>query len=229
MDNLIVNGSNTSMGQTALLIGATGLVGSEILNYALNDERIARIRIFTRRSTGITHTKLEEMIVDFEKLGEWRDLIKGDVLFSALGTTLHQVGTREAQRVVDYDYQLRVAQAAKLNGVTNYILVSAPGADPKSKIAYTKMKGDLERDVMKLAFPKITMIRPGILKGPRAQKRFVEYNAGKLLSLIPTIPGLEAVKPVSGKLVAHACVESAFDSFQGQRILEPKDVLQFLN
>ncbi len=90
------------------------------------------------------------------------------------------------------------------------------------------MKGDLERDVMKLAFPKATFIRPGILKGPRSQIRLFEHNAGKILSFIPTIPRLEAIKPVSGKLVAHACIETAFDSVQGQRILNPKDVLQFL-
>lgn len=216
------------MRQTALLIGATGLVGSEILNYAFNDERFGKIKIFVRRSTGLSDPKLEEHIVDFEKLGEWRHLLQGEVLFSALGTTIKQVGTREAQRVVDYDYQLRVAQAAKLNGTINYVLVSAAGADSKSNVAYSKMKGDLERDVMKLSFPKITIIRPGLLKGPRAQKRFFESNVGKILNFVPTIPGLEAIKPVSGKLVAHACVESAFDSFQGQRILNPKDVLDFL-
>jgi uncharacterized protein YbjT (DUF2867 family) len=225
---MLITGSNNVMPQSALLIGATGLVGSEILNYALNDERISRLRIFVRRSTGISHPKLEERIVDFEKLGEWRNEIKGDVLFSALGTTVSQVGTREAQRIVDYDYQLRVAQAAKLNGVSNYVLVSAPNANPKSRIAYTKMKGDLERDVMKLGFAKITIIRPGLLKGPRTQKRFFEQNAGKILNYIPTIPGLEGIKPVSGKLVAHACFESACDDFHGQRILNPKDVLQFL-
>lgn len=224
----MLTGSNELMQQTALLIGATGLVGSEILNYALHDERFSRIRIFVRRSTGLTHPKLEERLVDFEKLGEWRNDIQGDVLFSALGTTVSQVGTRDAQRLVDYDYQLRIAQAAKLNGVTNYVLVSAPNADPKSKIAYTKMKGDLERDVMKLGFPKITLIRPGLLKGPRSQKRFFEQNAGRILNFIPTIPGLESIKPVSGKLVAHACIESACDEYAGKRILNPKDVLQFL-
>jgi uncharacterized protein YbjT (DUF2867 family) len=216
------------MQHTVILIGATGLVGSEILNYALNDERVTKIKIFVRRSAEISHPKLEEHIIDFEKLGEWRNLLTGDILFSALGTTLKQIGTREAQRVVDYDYQLRVAQAAKLNGVQNYVLVSAPNADTKSHLAYTKMKGDLERDVMKLSFHKLSIIRPGLLKGPRAQKRFFEHNTGKILSILPTIPGLEAIKPVSGKLVAHACIESAFDSTQGQRILEPKDVLQFL-
>jgi len=216
------------MPQTAILIGATGLVGSEILNYTLNDERFSKIKIFVRRSTGISHPKLEELIVDFEKLGEWRHEIKGDILFSALGTTLKQVGTREAQRIVDYDYQLRIAQVAKINGINNYVLVSAPNADPKSSIAYTKMKGELERDVLKLAFPKLTIIRPGLLKGPRTQKRLLESNIGKILSFVPTIPGLESIKPVSGKLVAHACIESAFITSQGKKILNPKDVLQFL-
>ena len=216
------------MRHSAILIGATGLVGSEILNYALNDERFSKIKIFVRRTTGISDPKLEEFVVDFERLGEWRNQITGDVLFSALGTTLNQSGTREAQRVVDYDYQLRVAQAAKINGINNCVLVSAPNADTKSRLAYTKMKGDLERDVMKLSFPKATFIRPGLLKGPRIQKRLLEHNVAFILSLIPTIPGLESIKPVSGKLVAHACIESAFDSFQGQRILNPKDILQFL-
>lgn len=216
------------MRQTALLIGATGLVGSEILNYVLNDERFVKIKVFARRSTEVSHPKLEEHIVDFEKLGEWRHLIQGEVLFSALGTIVKQVGSREAQRIVDYDYQLRIAQAAKINGIINYVLVSAYGADSKSSVAYTKMKGELERDVMKLSFPKLTIIRPGLLKGPREHKRFLEYHLGKVLSLLPTIPGLKALKPVSGKLVAHACIESACDSFHGQKVLLPRDLLEFL-
>jgi uncharacterized protein YbjT (DUF2867 family) len=212
----------------AVLIGATGLVGSEILQYLLSDERFAHVRVFARKSTQLVHPKLEEHVVDFEQLGDWRHLISGDVLFSALGTTVAQVGTREAQRIIDYDYQLRVAQAAKLNGIKNYVLVSAPGAHPKSRFAYTKMKGDLERDVLKLSFPKITIIRPGLLKGNRTQKRFIEHHMGQVLNLLPTIPGLESLKPVSGKLVAHVCIESAGDEIQGQRILGPKEVLQSL-
>jgi hypothetical protein len=90
------------------------------------------------------------------------------------------------------------------------------------------MKGELERDVLKLLFSKITIIRPGLLKGPRGQKRLFEHNTGVVLSLLPTLPGLESLKPVSGKLVAHACIESAMDSFKGQRILYPKNVLDFL-
>lgn len=228
LDKLLVKSFNIQMGQTALIIGATGLVGSEILNYILNDDRFDQLKVFVRKSTGVNHPKLEESIVDFEKLGEWRHLINGDVLFSALGTTLKQAGSREAQRVVDYDYQLRVAQAGKLNGMTNYVLVSASNAYTKSPFAYIKMKGELERDVLKLLFPKITIIRPSLLKGPRAERRAFEHNTGVLLSFLPTLPGLEFLKPVSGKLVAHACIESAMDTFKGQRILNPKDVLEFL-
>lgn len=228
MDNQKVNSSNYYMEKTAVLIGATGLVGSEILQYAINDDRISNIKIFVRRTTGVINPKLKEFVVDFEKLGEWRHEIKGEILFSALGTTLKQAGTREAQRVVDYDYQLRIAQAAKINGVNNYVLISAPNADSKSLLAYTKMKGDLERDVMKLSFTKVTFIRPGLLKGPRYQKRMFEHNSGAILSFLPTIPGLEAIKPVSGKQVAHACIEAALDATSGKRILNPKEVLQFL-
>lgn len=212
----------------ALLVGATGLVGSEIIHYALNDARIEKLIVFTRRSTGLSHPKLVEHVVDFEQLASWRHLLSGDVLFSTLGTTKKQVGTREAQRIVDFDYQLRVAQSARLNGVSNLVLVSAPHADPKSRFAYTQMKGELERAVQKLSFSKLTIVRPGLLKGRRTAKRPVEQAAARVLNLFPVIPGLEAMKPVSGKLVAHACIESAFRETQGQRILNPKDVLQFL-
>lgn len=216
------------MVKSILIIGATGLVGSEILRYALNDKRVKSVRIFVRNPSGVSHPKLKEFIVNFDQLADWRDELKGDVLFSALGTTKNQAGSREAQRVVDYDYQLRVAQCAKINGISNYVLVSAPNAHPQSSLAYNKMKGDLERDVMKLSFEKITIIRPGLLQGPRASKRMIEYAAGVILNKVPTIPGLEAFKPVSGKLVAHACIEAAFDESFGQRIFHPKDVLQFL-
>jgi uncharacterized protein YbjT (DUF2867 family) len=216
------------MKYSAVLIGATGLVGSELLQYLINDERISQIRVFVRRPTGIEHKKLTEYIVNFDDLNNWRQEVKGDILFSALGTTLKQVGSREAQRIVDYDYQLRVAQVARINGIQNVALVSAPGANVKSLFAYTKIKGELERDVMKLTFEKLTIIRPGLLKGPRTKKRFFEEKAGKIFNLFPIIPGLEALKPVSGKLVAFTCLEKALDQESGQRIFNPKDILQYL-
>lgn len=213
------------MKYSAALIGATGLVGSEILQYLINDERIKDIRIFTRRPTGVTHSKITEFVVNFDELNNWRHEVKGDILFSALGTTLKQVGSREAQRVIDYDYQLRVAQVARINGIYNYVLVSAPGANVKSFFAYTKIKGELERDVMKLSFKKLTIIRPGLLKGQREKKRFFEEKAGKIFGILPIIPGLETLRPVSGKLVAHCCLEKALDQEVGQRIIHPKDIL----
>jgi uncharacterized protein YbjT (DUF2867 family) len=216
------------MTQKVLIVGATGLVGSEILNYALHDPRVGEIHTFSRRPTGHEHSRLKEHIVDFEQMNDWKHLLTGDVLFSALGTTKKQVGSRQAQRVIDYDYQLRIAQSAKVNGVRNMVIVSAPNAHPKSIFAYTKMKGELERDLMKLGFDKITVIRPGLLKGPRAQKRMLEYTSGKILNTVPVIPGLEAMKPVSGKLVAFVCLETAFSPELGQKILNPKDVLAYL-
>jgi uncharacterized protein YbjT (DUF2867 family) len=212
----------------ALLIGATGLVGSEILALSLADERIEKIKVFSRRSTGIKNSKLEEFIVDFENMNDWKEEIKGDVLFSALGTTIKQVGSREAQRVVDYNYQLKFAQEAYANGVKNIALISATGADPDSSFAYNKMKGDLERDILKLNFTKITILRPGLLHGPRPQKRLLEEVSGKLLGFLPEIYGLEGLKPVSGKTVAQVCFERALNESNGVKILSAKEILGFL-
>jgi uncharacterized protein YbjT (DUF2867 family) len=216
------------MGLRAIIIGATGLVGSEMLQAILGDERFSQAIIFVRRPTNIQDPKLKEFVIDFSKLNEWRGNIQGDILFSALGTTLAQAGSREAQRVVDYDYQLQVAQSAKVNGVKNYVLISAPYADPKSSLAYTRIKGELERDIKKLSFPKTTILRPGLLQGNREQKRFVEEKAAILLNTLPQIPGLEGLRPMSGKLVAHVSIEAALNDYVGTQILKPKDIFHYL-
>jgi uncharacterized protein YbjT (DUF2867 family) len=117
--------------KTALLIGATGLTGSHLLHLLLADLRFEHIIIFVRRSTGIVHPKLEEHIVRFGHPEEWKHLVKGDVLFSALGTTVKLAGSKEAQYKVDYTYQFQFAAAASANGVPSYVLISASGANAK--------------------------------------------------------------------------------------------------
>src|SRR5690349_10962018 len=137
---------------TAIVIGATGLVGSELVQQLLDDERFSLVKIFVRRSFGKQHPKLEEHIIDFDKIHEWGHLVSGDVLFSALGTTLKQAGGKEAQYRIDYNYQYDVADAAAKNKVPVYVLVSSAMANVDSKIFYTRMKGELERDIKKLPF-----------------------------------------------------------------------------
>jgi uncharacterized protein YbjT (DUF2867 family) len=212
---------------TALLVGSTGLVGSQILKQLLSDDRIERVKTFSRRRSGADHPKLQEFIVGFNSMEDWQSDLSGDVLFSALGTTRAQAGSIEAQRIVDYDYQFHVAQKAKGNGVWGYVLISSAHASPQSQIPYSRMKGELERDALALSFERIRILRPGPLKGHRDKPRPMEQFALGVLKWLPQIPGLETLVPVAGERVAHVGIESIFDDSNVSRILEPKDILNY--
>jgi uncharacterized protein YbjT (DUF2867 family) len=148
----------------ALVIGATGATGKDLVNQLLTDKDFEEIDVFVRKPLDIQNNKLKVHVVNFENPDEWKNMVKGDVAFSCLGTTLKTAGSKEAQRKVDFDYQYEFAKAAKENDVEDYILVSAYGADPKSKIFYSKMKGELEEAVKQLHFNKITIFKPGMLE-----------------------------------------------------------------
>src|SRR5215213_7489402 len=131
------------MYMTAIVIGATGLVGSELTKLLSANEQFDRIKVFTRRPLEVKHPKIEEYVINFDYPDQWKGLVTGDVLFSALGTTLKQAGSKGAQFKVDYKYQYNFAKAASENGVANYVLISAAGASPSSRIFYSRMKGNL--------------------------------------------------------------------------------------
>lgn len=202
--------------KTALLIGATGLVGDYLLRQLLTDDRFERVKIFVRRSTGYQNPdKLEEHLVDFERPEDWQHLLSGDVLFSALGTTLRQAGSAPAQFRVDYTYQYRVAEAAAQNGVKTLVLVSSASADPDSFVFYTRMKGELERDVKRLPFQRIRILQPGMLAGTRSEPRVAEQLALPLASLLAHLPGLHQFRPIHAREVATAMCNAALDEKPG--------------
>lgn len=188
----------------AILIGATGLVGTHLIEELINDATYARIIILTRRTTGKEHSKIEEHLIDFNNPGQWKHLVKGDVLFSALGTTLRKAGSKEAQFLIDYTYQYHCAKAASENNVAQYILVSAAYASPDSKIFYSRMKGVLEKDIAKLSFQKITIIKPGIIDGDRNEKRVAERISISIFKLLHHLPGLHFAKPIHASIIAKA-------------------------
>lgn len=118
----------------ALVIGATGATGKDLVNQLLNDKDFEEVNIFVRKPVDIQNDRLHVHVVNFEKPEEWKGMVKGDVAFSCLGTTLKDAGSKEAQRKVDFDYQYEFAKAARENDVEDYILVSAYGASPDSRI-----------------------------------------------------------------------------------------------
>ena len=144
----------------ALVIGATGAVGKDLVQQLIEDSSVERVDIFVRREVKIPSAKLVAHVVDFDHPETWADQLRGDVLFSCLGTTIKAAGSQEAQWKVDYTYQYEAAKAAKANGVPTFVLVSAIGANPKSKVFYTRMKGELDDVVQKLGFEGCFILRP---------------------------------------------------------------------
>ena len=201
--------------KTAIIIGATGLVGNHLIHLLLHDDRFSRLVVFGRRSLGIQHDKLEEHIIDFEKPAEWMHLVKGDVLFSTLGTTIKQAGGKSQQYKIDYTYQYEFAQAAAQNQVPAYVLISSASASPHSKIFYSRMKGELERDVKSLPFKSITIIQPGLLHGDRKEERFGEQMAYKVLNVVNAIGLFKPYRPIAGKTVAIAMRNAGLQSTPG--------------
>lgn len=192
----------------ALVIGATGLVGSALIDQLLSNRQFERVKIFTRRPLEKNHPKLEEYLINFDQPGEWKGLVSGDVLFSALGTTLKKAGSKGAQFKVDYKYQYNFARAASENAVAGYVLVSAAGSSPTSKIFYSRIKGNLEKDIKKLSFKHITILRPGILTGNRKEERSGERIGISLLNILHHLPALKSFKPIPAATVAKAMINA---------------------
>ena len=200
--------------KSAIIIGATGLVGSFLVQLLLKDDRFISLKILTRRTTGITNQKLQEHIVNFDDPEQWKHLLTGDVLFSALGTTLKTAGSKEAQYKIDHTYQFRVAQAAAVNRVPVYVLVSAAMANDRSKIFYTRMKGELERDIKQLPFQYIHIIQPGMLVGDRAENRPFEKLGTPVLQFLNRLGIAKKQKPIDASIVAQAMINVAFKKQQ---------------
>ena len=147
----------------ALIIGATGATGKDLLSQLLADDTYSEVHCFVRKPLALTHPKLHAHVIDFDTPEAWADLLHGDVAFSCLGTTLAVAGSKEAQWRVDYDYQYAFAQQCKANGVPTFVLISAAGATAQSKMFYNRMKGQLEDAVKALDFPSLLLFQPSIL------------------------------------------------------------------
>lgn len=216
--------------KTAIVIGATGLVGSFITLKLLDDTRYENVKVFVRNSLGIKHPKLEENIVNFDKLDEWKNKLTGDELFSALGTTIKKAGSKENQYKIDFTYQYEVAKVAVENKVKSYFLVSSLGANYKSRNFYLRIKGNLDEKVQQLNFEKIRIFRPSILVGLRSEKRLGESLGIKIAGIVTSIiPALKKYKPIYASKVAEAIINSANQLSQEKiRIYDSDEIINLI-
>lgn len=190
----------------AILIGATGATGSELLKGLLNDDYFNNVVVFSRSRVEIDHQKLQVHIVDFDNTSSWSYLVKGDVLFSALGTTLKVAKTKANQYKIDYTYQYQVAKAASDNGVATYVLVSSYGADENSFLFYPRTKGQLDVAVQKLLFKYVHIFRPGILHRQSYKLRPVEKISIFIINALNKIGLLMKQKPMPVKVLAEKMI-----------------------
>lgn len=211
------------MGKVANVIGASGLVGQQIINQLLFHSEFDKIRIFVRRKTRFIHPNLEEKIIDFDQPENWKHLVQGDVLFSILGTTIKTVKTKKNQYRVDFTYQYEFAKAASENGVSTYILISSMGANPKSFFFYSRMKGELEEAVKKLNFKKLVILRPSILDGNRTGKRKGEKLA-LILSRLFTRVIFKKYRPTPVQVLASEMVSQSVDQTLGFSLIESAQI-----
>ena len=181
----------------ALVLGGTGATGQELVALLLENPNFNKVSVFTRRFVNIKHDKLIIHKIDFSRLEEYKNLIVGDVFFSALGTTRKDAGGKKNQYLVDYTYQYKFAKMASENGVNLYSLVSSVGANEKSYFFYPKIKGDLEESIKHLNFNKIHIFQPPSLIRQPYLIRDGEKISLKILSILNKIGLLRSFKPLS--------------------------------
>ena len=210
----------------AIVVGATGAVGRDLVEALCADPRYTEVRTFTRRELGVDDPKLRPYVVDFERTEGWHDLVQGDVIFSALGTSKKQAGSKEAQYHIDHDYQLRFATFAKQNGVRHMVLVSSAGADTGSSFFYMKLKGVIERDVEALGFAGLTIVQPPSLIRKHA-KRPLETISVKALQALNAIGLFKSMAPISTEIVAQCMAEAGAEPFEGVRRINKQAIRRF--
>ena len=189
----------------ALVIGATGATGKDLVKQLCQDSDFDEIDIFVRRRSDFHHEKVKAHLVDFDHPEEWKHLVKGDVAFSCLGTTLKSAGSKENQKVIDYDYQFNFAKAAKENNVEDYILVSAYGASPDSKIFYSRIKGELEEAVKNLKFEKTTIFKPGMLERKNTDRNGEVFGL-KIIKFLNKFGLFKSQQPLPTEVLAKAMI-----------------------
>jgi uncharacterized protein YbjT (DUF2867 family) len=194
------------MSKTALIAGATGLVGRHLLMQLLADKRYSQVKVLTRRPLGLVHEKLQVLQGELDRPEKHGDALAADDVFCCLGTTMRQAGSKAAFEQVDYHMVVRLARAVHAQGARQFVVVSSLSANPRSPVYYSRVKGRMERALREVGFDVLHIIRPSLLLGEREDARGAEMLAQRLLPLLnPILRGRYAIyRAVPGSDVAAA-------------------------
>jgi uncharacterized protein YbjT (DUF2867 family) len=209
-------------GLTALLAGASGLVGGECLRRLLDTQEYSSVVVVTRRDLGerVRHRKLRQFVVPFDRIDGLRGELRADHVFCALGTTIRKAGSQRKFREVDLEYPLQLARLARASGATHFSIVSALGASRSSPFFYSRVKGEVEEELRRMGWPSLAILRPSVIAGSRTESRPLERLSEHLLRFAPG-----AYRPVAASDIAAAMVSVALESPPGTTILESRDIV----
>lgn len=215
------------MTKTALVAGASGLVGGHCLARLLDEPAYGRVVALVRRELPVTHAKLEQRVTDFDRLGAAGvSFPASDDVFCCLGTTMKRAGSQGAFRQVDFVYVVGIASQALQHGAKQFLLVSALGASPKSPIFYNQVKGEAEGAIVRLPFEGRYVFRPSLLAGDRPEHRPAErfglaVASGVSLALVGP---MRKYRPIAAATVAEAMVRVALAAPRGVKIFESDEI-----
>lgn len=209
----------------AIVIGATGATGKELVQQLIEHKAFSEITVWVRKASFDAHPKLKQQTVDFEKLEDYSKELNADVAFSCLGTTLKDAGSKEAQWKVDFDFQFNFAELCKKQNVPTFVLLSAMNADSKSLFFYGKMKGKLEDKIREINFGKLLIFRPGILDRPDSA-RSGEKISVKVLRFFNQLGLLKKQRPIEVSDLATAMIEGVLKYSDGNHSIPLDDIFQ---
>lgn len=209
------------MGKTAIILGATGLTGSLVLEQLLVDDRYERILLFSRSSCGVDHPKLTEYLGDLLHLEEFKEQFKGDEVYVCIGTTRKKTPDPDQYRKIDFGIPVQAAQLAKENGIKGMAVISAIGADSNSSFKYNRIKGDMEKAVMEVGIPRTYILRPSMIAGDRKEHRSGERIGLKIFKALQFlfIGKLKKYKAVDANAIANKMI-ALLNSDEASSIIE---------
>jgi uncharacterized protein YbjT (DUF2867 family) len=219
------------MSKTAIIAGASGLIGKFCLSYLLMDASYSKIIVLSRKPFPIKDPKIENIVCDFDQLAQHSAKLVGDDVYCCLGTTIAVAGSKENFRKVDLEYPLSLANLCKQNGAKQYLLVSAMGADANSSIFYNKVKGELQNSLMSIGFKSLLIFQPSLLTGLRKEFRLGERIAQVFMKVFnPLLMGsLKKYKSIEGMVVAFAMHKKANENLQGVHVFQSHEIQEIFN